>query len=152
MIPSYQNFREFVILCSNRWLKSDRPATKRIIFRGVIKLTAAMFHPFGQSLTPLRLSYLTYSGKLGSIRLKVRLSEERILPSKFYQPLVKTLVDSVSDSVMANQDTALSVLEELTTADCKAVAHELVKLFLGQDKVIPFLDYITTREIKRTGE
>lgn len=34
-------------------------------------------------------------GKLGALRLKVRLAEERILPSMYYQPLIDLLVDSV---------------------------------------------------------
>lgn len=34
-------------------------------------------------------------GKLGALRLKVRLSEERILPSVYYQPLMELLVEAV---------------------------------------------------------
>ena len=36
-----------------------------------------------------------YSGESGSIRLLVRLTEERILPSKYYKPLIEVLTDSV---------------------------------------------------------
>lgn len=35
------------------------------------------------------------SGKLGALRLKVRLVEDRILPSVYYQPLIDLLVESV---------------------------------------------------------
>lgn len=35
------------------------------------------------------------SGKLGALRLKVRLVEDRILPSVYYQPLIHLLVESV---------------------------------------------------------
>lgn len=34
-------------------------------------------------------------GKLGALRLKVRLVEDRILPSVYYQPLIHLLVESV---------------------------------------------------------
>uniref|UniRef100_A0A673M8H9 RAS protein activator like 1 n=1 Tax=Sinocyclocheilus rhinocerous TaxID=307959 RepID=A0A673M8H9_9TELE len=34
-------------------------------------------------------------GKLGALRLKVRLAEERILPSVYYQPLIELLVEAV---------------------------------------------------------
>lgn len=34
-------------------------------------------------------------GKLGALRLKVRLVEDRILPSMYYQPLIDLLVESV---------------------------------------------------------
>jgi len=36
-----------------------------------------------------------FSGKLGALRLKVRLVEDRILPSMYYQPLIDLLVESV---------------------------------------------------------
>lgn len=35
------------------------------------------------------------SGKLGALRLKVRLVEDCILPSMYYQPLMDLLVESV---------------------------------------------------------
>lgn len=34
-------------------------------------------------------------GNLGALRLKVRLVEDRVLPSKYYQPLMKLLAESV---------------------------------------------------------
>ena len=36
------------------------------------------------------------SQSLGKIRLTVRLTEERILPSEYYEPLIEILNDSVS--------------------------------------------------------
>ena len=39
--------------------------------------------------------FLCHSGKLGALRLKVRLVEDRILPSVYYQPLIDLLVESV---------------------------------------------------------
>lgn len=40
-------------------------------------------------------SFPFVSGKLGALRLKVRLVEDRILPSVYYQPLIHLLVESV---------------------------------------------------------
>lgn len=40
--------------------------------------------------------YVYCSGDSGSIRLLVRLTEESILPSKYYKPLVKLLTDCVT--------------------------------------------------------
>lgn len=37
-----------------------------------------------------------HSGKLGALRLKVRLVEDQILPSTYYQPLIDLLVGSVT--------------------------------------------------------
>lgn len=39
--------------------------------------------------------FFVTSGKLGALRLKVRLVEDRILPSVYYQPLIHLLVESV---------------------------------------------------------
>ena len=37
----------------------------------------------------------------GTIRIRGRLTEERILPSEYYQPLLKVLMDSVSPEVVS---------------------------------------------------
>ena len=100
----------------------------------------------------IKLSFISLdSENLGSIRMKVRLTQERILPQKCYQPLVEILVNSASDPESLNP-TALSLIEELTAADQATLAHQMVRLFIGQDVVIPFLDYITLREIRKTSE
>lgn len=39
--------------------------------------------------------FSVFSGKLGALRLKVRLIEDHILPSVYYQPLIHLLVESV---------------------------------------------------------
>lgn len=90
------------------------------------------------------------SENLGSIRMKVRLTQERILPQKCYQSLVDILVNSIKDPVSLDP-TALSLMEQLNSADQAILAHQLVRLFIGQDAVIPFLDYLTLREIKDTS-
>ncbi|XP_069353181.1 rasGAP-activating-like protein 1 isoform X1 [Eulemur rufifrons] len=92
-------------------------------------------------------------GNLGALRLKVRLVEDRVLPSQYYQPLLELLMDSVLGP--AEEDTAspLAVLEELTLGDCRQdLATKLVKLFLGRGLTGPFLDYLTRREVARTTD
>ncbi|XP_055260616.1 rasGAP-activating-like protein 1 isoform X2 [Moschus berezovskii] len=86
-------------------------------------------------------------GSLGALRLKVRLTEDCVLPSQYYQPLRELLMES--------EDAAspLAVLEELTSGDCRQeLATKLVKLFLGQGLTGPFLDYLTRREVARTTD
>ncbi|XP_011853331.1 PREDICTED: rasGAP-activating-like protein 1 [Mandrillus leucophaeus] len=88
---------------------------------------------------------------LGALRVKVRLIEDRVLPSQCYQPLVELLMESVLGP--AEEDTAspLALLEELTLGDCRQdLATKLVKLFLGRGLAGPFLDYLTRREVART--
>uniref|UniRef100_A0AAX7VRA4 RAS protein activator like 1 n=1 Tax=Astatotilapia calliptera TaxID=8154 RepID=A0AAX7VRA4_ASTCA len=82
-----------------------------------------------------------FSGKLGALRLKVRLVEDQILPSMYYQPLIDLLVD------------ALTMLEEVTTVESRQdMAMTLVKIYLGQGLVVPFLDYLNTREVNHTTD
>jgi hypothetical protein len=46
----------------------------------------------------LSLPYLV-RGNLGALRLKVRLAEDRVLPSRYYQPLAELLLGSVQGPV-----------------------------------------------------
>ncbi|XP_060699580.1 rasGAP-activating-like protein 1 isoform X1 [Hemiscyllium ocellatum] len=124
-------------------------------------------------------------GKLGALRLKVRLAEDRILPSMYYQPLIDLLVEPVispAKSVEAAGPTRrtslpeasraydvdhasteclnwaeemnpLTMLEEVTTVESRQdVAVTLVKIFLGQGLVVPFLDYLNMREVNKTTD
>ncbi|TKC45667.1 hypothetical protein EI555_003344 [Monodon monoceros] len=98
-------------------------------------------------------------GSLGALRLKVRLTEDRILPSQYYQPLRELLMESVlgpaevGASLQEDAASPLAVLEELTSGDCRQeLATKLVKLFLGQGLAGPFLDYLTRREVARTTD
>ncbi|XP_043295668.1 rasGAP-activating-like protein 1 isoform X5 [Cervus canadensis] len=105
-------------------------------------------------------------GSLGALRLKVRLTEDCVLPSQYYQPLRELLMESVLGPaegprppllppVLVQEDAAspLAVLEELTSGDCRQeLATKLVKLFLGQGLTGPFLDYLTRREVARTTD
>uniref|UniRef100_A0A3B3C2M1 RAS protein activator like 1 n=2 Tax=Oryzias melastigma TaxID=30732 RepID=A0A3B3C2M1_ORYME len=98
-------------------------------------------------LLPLGNNEVDVGGKLGALRLKVRLVEDRILPSMYYQPLIDLLVESVEDS------SALTMLEEVTTVESRQdVAMTLVKIYLGQGLVVPFLDYLNTREVNHTTD
>uniref|UniRef100_A0A8C5DWD8 RAS protein activator like 1 n=1 Tax=Gouania willdenowi TaxID=441366 RepID=A0A8C5DWD8_GOUWI len=92
-------------------------------------------------LLPLGNREADAGGKLGALRLKVRLVEDRILPSMYYQPLIDLLVD------------ALTMLEDVTTVESRQdVAMTLVKIYLGQGLVVPFLDYLNTREVNQTTD
>ncbi|XP_067270660.1 rasGAP-activating-like protein 1 isoform X3 [Pseudorasbora parva] len=92
-------------------------------------------------------------GKLGALRLKVRLAEERILPSLYYQPLMEQLVEAVISPSEVNDPTPLTLLEEVTTVETRQdVAMTLVKIYLGQGLVVPFLDYLNTREVHNTTD
>ncbi|XP_069034584.1 rasGAP-activating-like protein 1 isoform X2 [Embiotoca jacksoni] len=98
-------------------------------------------------LLPLGNDEVDAGGKLGALRLKVRLVEDRILPSIYYQPLIDLLVESVEDS------SALTMLEDVTTVESRQdVAMTLVKIYLGQGLVVPFLDYLNTREVNHTTD
>ena len=49
--------------------------------------------------------------------------------------------------------TALTMLEEVTTVESRQdVAMTLVKIYLGQGLVVPFLDYLNTREVNHTSK
>ncbi|XP_046904400.1 rasGAP-activating-like protein 1 [Hypomesus transpacificus] len=92
-------------------------------------------------------------GKLGALRLKVRLVEDRILPSLYYQPLLDLLVESVISPAEVEDHSPLTMLEEVTTVESRQdVAMTLVKIYLGQGLVVPFLDYLNIREVNHTSD
>uniref|UniRef100_A0A667ZZI7 RAS protein activator like 1 n=1 Tax=Myripristis murdjan TaxID=586833 RepID=A0A667ZZI7_9TELE len=92
-------------------------------------------------------------GKLGALRLKVRLVEDRILPSIYYQPLIDLLVESVISPTEVEDSSPLTMLEEVTTVESRQdVAMTLVKIYLGQGLVVPLLDYLNTREVNHTSK
>ncbi|XP_072004335.1 rasGAP-activating-like protein 1 isoform X2 [Engystomops pustulosus] len=91
-------------------------------------------------------------GKLGSLRVKVNLSEERILPSVYYQNLIHLLVESVQ-SPDQEDSSFLDLLEEMSSAESRQeVALKLVKIFLGQGLAVTFLDKLNMREVNRTAD
>ncbi|KAJ7309609.1 hypothetical protein JRQ81_007663 [Phrynocephalus forsythii] len=92
-------------------------------------------------------------GKLGALRLRVQLAEERILPSHYYQPLIDLLVESIVCPPEEEDVTPVTLLEEVSSVESRQdVATKLVKIFLGQGLVVPFLDYLNLREISRTTD
>ncbi|XP_036908046.1 rasGAP-activating-like protein 1 isoform X2 [Sturnira hondurensis] len=92
-------------------------------------------------------------GSLGALRLKVRLIEDRVLPSRCYQPLLQLLTESALGPAEEDISSPLAVLEELTLGDCRQdLATKLVKLYFGQGLTGPFLDYLTRRELARTTD
>uniref|UniRef100_A0A674CTS1 RAS protein activator like 1 n=1 Tax=Salmo trutta TaxID=8032 RepID=A0A674CTS1_SALTR len=121
-------------------------------FLGKVEIPFACLHktPLVQGwfrLLPLGNNEDDAGGKLGALRLKVRLVEDRILPSMYYQPLIDLLVQSV----ISPDGSPLTMLEEVTTVESRQdVAMTLVKIYLGQGLVVPFLDYLNTREVNHT--
>ncbi|CAN9513463.1 unnamed protein product [Ophioblennius macclurei] len=104
-------------------------------------------------LLPLGNHEVDAGGKLGALRLKARLVEDRILPSMYYQPLIDLLVESVISPTEVEDSSALTMLEDVTTVESRQdVAMTLVKIYLGQGLVVPFLDYLNTREVNHTTD
>ncbi|KAH1180244.1 rasGAP-activating-like protein 1 isoform X1 [Mauremys mutica] len=92
-------------------------------------------------------------GKLGALRLKVRLAEDRILPSMYYQPLIELLVESILCPAEEEDVSPLALLEEISSVESRQdVATKLVKIFLGQGLAVPFLDYLNLREVTKTTD
>ncbi|XP_068937502.1 rasGAP-activating-like protein 1 [Petaurus breviceps papuanus] len=92
-------------------------------------------------------------GKLGALRLKVRLAEERILPSVYYQPLIELLVESVLSPAQDDTVTPLAMLDEVSSGESRQdIATQLVKIFLGRGLAVPLLDYLNLREVSRTTD
>ncbi|XP_053558145.1 rasGAP-activating-like protein 1 isoform X2 [Bombina bombina] len=103
-------------------------------------------------LLPFGNSEEENGGKLGSLRVKVNLSEERILPSVYYQTLIQLLVESIQ-SPDQGDSSLLSLLEEICSAESRQeVAVKLVKIFLGQGLAVTFLDKLNMREVNWTGD
>ncbi|XP_078523294.1 rasGAP-activating-like protein 1 [Lissotriton helveticus] len=92
-------------------------------------------------------------GKLGALRLKVRLAEDRILPSMYYQPLIELLVESILYPPEDEDITPLTMLEEVSSVESRQeIAMKLVKIFLGQGLAVPFLDYLNMSEVTKTAD
>lgn len=70
-----------------------------------------------------------------------------IAPGDFLWPWPTSSSSQVEDS------SALTMLEEVTTVESRQdVAMTLVKIYLGQGLVVPFLDYLNTREVNHTSK
>ncbi|XP_077418050.1 RAS protein activator like 1 [Vanacampus margaritifer] len=127
-------------------------------FLGKVEIPSACLHktPLLESwfrLLPLGNNEVDAGGKLGALRLKVRLVEDQILPSLYYRPLIDLLVESVISPAEVEDSSALTMLEEVTTVESRQdVAMTLVKIYLGQGLVVPFLDYLNTQEVNHTTD
>lgn len=56
-------------------------------------------------------------------------------------------------SPQVEDSSALTMLEDVTTVESRQdVAMTLVKIYLGQGLVVPFLDYLNTREVNHTSK
>ncbi|KAK3710178.1 hypothetical protein QZH41_010566 [Actinostola sp. cb2023] len=99
-------------------------------------------------LLPLPHKRQQKPGNLGSIRLKVSLMEEYVLPSLSYTPLLDLIMQPAG--IQSNSVDALSIIGDMTTIDHACVARNLVKIFLGQNCLITLLDWMTNKEMQRT--
>lgn len=55
--------------------------------------------------------------------------------------------------LQVEDSSALTVLEEVITVESRQdMAMTLVKIYLGQGLVVPFLDYLNTREVQHTSK
>ncbi|GCB73009.1 hypothetical protein scyTo_0002299 [Scyliorhinus torazame] len=90
---------------------------------------------------------------LGSLRLQLRLRDESVLPSRYYQPLTELLFQSVKTTNNDGKWNLLALIDEVSTAENRQeVATNLVKLFLGQGLAKEFLDFVIRLELDRTSE
>ncbi|XP_068017909.1 rasGAP-activating-like protein 1 isoform X3 [Melanerpes formicivorus] len=104
-------------------------------------------------LLPFPSTAEDHGGQLGALRLAVRLVEDRVLPTPYYQPLIQLLTEPILCPGQPPAGTALAVLEEVTSGESRQdVATQLVKIFLGQGLAVPLLDYLTTHELARTTD
>uniref|UniRef100_K7AZP3 RAS p21 protein activator 4 n=1 Tax=Pan troglodytes TaxID=9598 RepID=K7AZP3_PANTR len=91
-------------------------------------------------------------GNLGSLQLEVRLRDETVLPSSYYQPLVHLLCHEVKLG-MQGPGQLIPLIEETSSTECRQdVATNLLKLFLGQGLAKDFLDLLFQLELSRTSE
>ena len=112
---------------------------------------------------------------MGKIRISARLSEERVLPSECYEPLVEVLNDAVSltkvrTPIKMNEvdclyqtlvltllqheflrPNPLNILEQIWSTNLTELANTLVRLYLGQGLIVEYLDLVCAEEILKTS-
>ena len=126
------------------------PREKRQYAYGYLKGMRAIYADYECCSNHTFLAF-AYRENLGSIRLKVSLMEEYVLPSVSYQPLMDLIAEPVTGIPTKGVD-AISIMEDMATLDQACVARQLVKIFIGQNSLLSFLDWITNREIQRTSK
>lgn len=68
-------------------------------------------------------------------------------------PVYVTVSRSEQPFPQVEDSSALTMLEEVITVESRQdVAMTLVKIYLGQGLVVPFLDYLNTREVQHTSK
>jgi RAS protein activator-like 1 len=102
-------------------------------------------------LKPRPVSVSDGQPDLGAIRLKIRCTEQEVLPSACYEPLKQLLIDAVSQNKDSDM-TFFSTLQEVMISDLNQMAYVLVKFYLGCDQVIAFLDCTCHQEINSCGK
>ncbi|XP_018597365.1 ras GTPase-activating protein 4 [Scleropages formosus] len=124
----------------------------RVLFN-INRLQSAQQEEGWFRLGPDKPKHSQYEGTLGSLRLKLMLRDEMVLPSSHYQPLVELLCQSVGAHLNGNLPELMMLIDETTTAESRQeVATNLIKLFLGQGLVKEFLDVLFKLELDKTGE
>lgn len=125
-------FKNVIFLCSvESWeLCVSRCAWWRIIFYLLCTISPSFTFWWSQLSLPQRSA----SSALASV--------PRVMVSWSEQPFPQ-----------AEDISALTLLEEVTTVESRQdVAMTLVKIYLGQGLVVPFLDYLNTREVQHTSK
>ncbi|XP_028662967.1 ras GTPase-activating protein 4 [Erpetoichthys calabaricus] len=104
-------------------------------------------------LIPIKPKEREDEGNVGSLRLQLKLRDETILSSNYYQPLTELLCQAVKTNVNCSQSDLIRLIDETTTAESRQeVATNLVKLFLGQGLAREFLDVLFKLELTKTSE
>ncbi|XP_065890175.1 rasGAP-activating-like protein 1 isoform X2 [Dysidea avara] len=86
---------------------------------------------------------------LGCLRLRVHFSEERILESTAYTPLVDLMLLSV-ERQLPDEMCLLNLLNKVRVVDQNQLARTLVRFYLSHGSVLPLLDKLTTFELRNT--
>lgn len=89
----------------------------------------------------------------GSLRMKVRLTQEIVLPTVSYNPMLEIFNEAVLPKGSEPPDlSALYLLEEVSSLDLTELANCLVRLYLNQGLITDYLSSITAEEIKNTSD
>ncbi|KAL4660578.1 ras GTPase-activating protein 4-like [Arapaima gigas] len=124
----------------------------RVLFN-INRLQSAQQEEGWFRLGPDKPKHSQHEGTLGSLRLKLMLRDETVLPSNHYQPLLELLCQSVGTHLNGNFPDLMMLIDETTTAESRQeVASNLIKLFLGQGLVKEYLDVLFKLELDKTGE
>ncbi|XP_065191832.1 rasGAP-activating-like protein 1 [Sycon ciliatum] len=84
---------------------------------------------------------------LGSLRIMVLVREDTILPSQYYKPLLDLMAKSVMQP-WTKYANVVTMFEETAVADKTEMATIMIKLYLGQGKVVEFLDFLNQRDLE----